>query len=618
MKAQPIPIGPWPKGVNLLDSVGTLEEDELSVCTNYRLNLKGYPYKRPGGAKLGSTPTKVDGDHITNFLHRYYNDSGVKELLSIVNQKLFKINDNTGVPTQIDVYDRGNPGATVNLGNTILNNTFTYKNRVYILDGNQPIRYNGTDATYAGHFEPPAPTIGRTAGATTLGAGTYKYRIASVAGDMGEGKATGEVSIVATAGDTINLSVIVDAPSRHEETAKRIYRTTAGGSEFFFLAEIAHGVTVYNDSTPDANLGSSLITVHPPKANAKFALLGPDDRVYWFGMDDDASLVEPSDPGFPDKIYDSEFFTVANGDGDQLTGGARCSAGLVFFKRNSTYLVRSFGTAPIQLSGKIGCISSKSIVEVPGGIIFLSTRGEIYFFDSVNLTEIGKKVKPEFLGLGSGGHSRVVACYHDFRYIISYDYRGNKGYNFKTLEYDLITGKWDGPHYNGDYVTPGFYCVYDSGKDNNELLWAEANANKGSYVFIRKDYSYMDDGSIRFNSLIRTGSLKLGVGEKVFTKGIVKGRFTGDTKIKLSVILDDEIEQIDCYPINELGGGFSAFDEAKFDLDVFSVFLIKVGDDPLDISARAKTPLIQLEDNGSSAYHEIEEINLLGSGIPLK
>jgi len=617
MKAQPIPVGPWPGGVNLLDSKGTVEPNELTRCYNYRLNLKGFPYKRPGFSKLGSSPAKVNSDAIHNLLTRYYNASGTKELLSIVNQKMYKLNDSTGAATQIDVYNRANPGATVNLGTSILDHSFTYKDRIYILDGIQPIRYNGSNATYAGHYEHAAPTIGKTAAGTALLAGTYKYRIASVAGNMGEGKATGEVSITIAAGDRIDLSAIDVAPARHEPTAKRIYRTKLNGSVFFYLTELASATTTYTDTTVDASLGSELILVHPPRATARFAVLGPDDRTYWFGMSGaDASLVEPSDPGFPDRIYDSEFQAIANNDGDELTGGVRVSSGILFFKRNSSYLLRGFGTSPVFL-GKIGCSSPKSIVEVPGGVVFLSTRGEIYFFDGVNHNEIGKKVKPQFVGLGSAGHSRVYACYHDFRYIIAYDYRGNKGYNSRVLEYDLIMGKWDGPHYNEDHLTPGIFCVYDSKVDNNELLWSEAKAAKGSYIYIRNDYAYLDDSTHKFQSILTTGLNNMGLNEKRFTKGFIRGRFTGDTKLTLSIILDNEVTKIQCNPINSTGEGYSLFDYSVYDTAVFSDIFTQVGGDPLDTSARAQSPSIEIDDGGSSIYHEIEEVSLLGNGNPL-
>ena len=611
----PIPVGPFKGGINLIDPPGEVDSNELILAENYRLDVKGLPYKRPGSSFIGSSPAKLNGNNPVNFVGRYYKAGGSKFLLGVANGKLYKVNDTTGAPTQIDV---DGSGAT-NMNTSNLFSKFAYKDRYYILDGTKPVRFNGTDAPYAGFFAHAAPTIGTTAGGGGVGAGTYKYAVANIAGDMGEGPIGTPGTVVTAANDTVNLSVISDAPSRYEQSAKRIYRTKLNGSSFFFLAEIANTVTTYNDITPDTALSQQYIPVHNPKTDARFALLGYDDRIYWFGMGGaSASLVEVSDIGFPDRIFDNEFLTIANNDSDILTGGGKTPSGLIFFKRNSMWLSRAFNSAPINISPKVGTVSPFSVVEVPGGLIFLATRGEIYFYDGVNLTEIGRKVKPELIEMPSASLAKVVAIYHDFRYIISYDPRGTKGYNWKTLEYDLLTGKWDGPHQNGDYLTPNYYCAYDSERDKNELVWGESKAGSGSYLYIRQENVFLDRTS-KIPSTLKTGSTWVDAyGEVILSKATLEGRFSSDSELTLSVLLDDEFTEIVCTPIEATGSNSPRFGIAKFGTDKFSSIIIKVGEDPLAIGARSNKPILKIADHGTSTTHKLEKITMLGTALPMR
>lgn len=616
-----IPIGPWPKGVNLIDSVGTLESDELSKCENYRLNPVGYPYKRPGHSLFGSGGTKINGDHFLQFLHRLYTGSGSKILMAIVNGKFFTIDDTTGASSGVDL--DGN--SSNSMSTTALMNTFTYKDRIYILDGTKAYRYNGSVITPTGFPGMSSVSNSQATGGSLTTLATYKYKFAPVCGNMGEGPASGLTTITMTGSNNKNnLSVITQPNARYECSTIRIYRTNANGSDFYFLTELAFGVTTYSDGNADTALGSKLIDVHNAPPTAKFAITGYDDRTYYCGMTGaDASLIDVSDVGWPDRCYDNENFTVANNNGDILTAVGRVPAGVVFFKRKSMWLLRSFNSGIINISPEIGTTSPLSVIEVPGGLIFLSTRGEVYLFDGVNLTEIGRRVKPEFVGISSSAAARVVACYHDFRYHIAYDYRGTNSYNSRVLEYDLVGQKWDGPHYNGNNYNVGYFCVFDSERDYNELLWGEARAASGSYIYIRNDSSLLDRNA-KFTSALRTGQNITfqeefsKIVEKTLTVLFVKGRFTSDTTLSANLILDDEITKVSCTPVQADISQSPLFGKAIFGTDKFTIVVVKTGRDNFGIDARGRALILELFDGGTSTDHGIEEINALGKALPLK
>lgn len=96
----------------------------------------------------------------------------------------------------------------------------------------------------------PTPAVGAATGLT----GTYKYKVTLVDPD-GESLPSAASSEVTVADQKIDLSAIATGDS--SITARKIYRTAAGGNVFKLTATINDNTTTtYTDSTPDASLGA--------------------------------------------------------------------------------------------------------------------------------------------------------------------------------------------------------------------------------------------------------------------------------------------------------------------------------------------------------------------------
>jgi len=618
----PIELGPFTEGVNLVDPATKLTLHEVRQCKNFRIGVRGDLEKRPGFNEYGSTPQEIGANRV-NLLLRYYKSDGSRLLIGASAGLLKFGNDSTGAWTNISIN-----GTGASMGSNLAD-WMVYKNRLYITDGTNPQRYNGTDDIYAGHFVHAAPTTAETTGGALTLLGVYKYKVASVAGDMGEGIAGAEATRALTgANNQINLSVMAAAPAKHEETFKRIYRTKAGGTLFYFLAQIATGTTTYNDQLADTALSEEYIPVHAPHTDCRFVIVGHDDRTYWFGRSGvNASLVDVSDVGFPDRIVDTANFSVANNDGDIVTGGGLVPGGIVFFKRNSCWLLRAYGFGLINIHPRekrgagIGTLSHFSIVTTPAGLIFLSQRGEIYLFDGTNLREIGRKVASEFDDMSTNSFTKVISCYHDYRYIISYDFRNQHGHNWRTLEYDTRVDKWEGPHENPAYYTPSYYSVWDSALDKGELYWGEAQTAVGGFVYGRNELSKLDRGN-KFVSIIQTGALSLaGLGEVISTKAFVHGEFSTDTslvfshiderKIKTSVSLNTPVLTTSAkwdsgvqWGIDAQGGKWGGL----------SSQVVEGSLGP----CRSRVPIYEITDGGTATSIKMNLFQLLAEGLPLK
>jgi hypothetical protein len=111
-----------------------------------------------------------------------------------------------------------------------------------------------------------APSLTLAAG-TNLGVGTYQYVVTFQSGlppfSTGESLPSPVASITTTSGNQqVNLTNIPIGPAG---TRKRtLYRTTAGGSTFMFLANIGDNTsTTFTDSIADGSLGSQTPPSHP-------------------------------------------------------------------------------------------------------------------------------------------------------------------------------------------------------------------------------------------------------------------------------------------------------------------------------------------------------------------
>lgn len=627
MGVSPIELGPFTGGVNLTDPLTKLKEDELALCQNTRMGVRGDFYKRPGHDYYAApvAPSKVNGDKFVNLLVRFYRSlSPTKTLIAAANGKLRKGDDALGTWTDISI---DGSGASMNSDN--LCDFMIYKNYLYIADGTKPQRYNGTDDIYAGHFVYGAPTLAQPTGGS-IPNGTYKYFITSVEGDRGEGSKGTEGSITVSGGPKQVDVGVADAAAKYGQTAKNIYRTKVGGSIFYYLTTLAVGVTTFPDNIVDASLGPEFVPTHKPPDECRFCIMGHDDRAYWFGRTGvNASIVEVSDVGFPDRILDATgFFTVSNNDGDVITGGGLAPAGPVFFKRNSIWLSRGFGFGLINIVPKekrgvgLGTVSPFSIVTTPAGLIFLSQRGEVYLFDGTNVTEIGRQIKSEFNGMTQGGFEKVVACYHDYRYQISYDWRGQKGYNWKTLEYDIRTGKWEGPHTNVDLYTPSYYSVWDSVLDKGELSWGESQSTSGSYVYVRTEFTKRDRGN-KFISAIRTGQLALAkLGEIVSTKIFVFGKFSGDAIIQAIHINESGVRSLVNLSIPIPAGGTKLNDGKDVgpssNVAKWGDIVLQVLEGSLPTSSRSRLPQYEITDGGTAEDGTMDLVEVLVEALPLK
>jgi hypothetical protein len=285
---------------------------------------------------------------------------------------------------------------------------------------------------------------------------------------------------------------------------------------------------------------------------------------------------------------------------------------MLFFKRNSTWLLRAFGSGLVCISPFIGCTAPKSVVVVPGGVIFLSQSGRVYLYQGGLLTEkqeIGRSVRPEFIGLSEAACNRIVACYQDDRYIIAYDYQASSGANTRTLEFDLVGGKWDGPHHNTTNSGVSYFSVFDSQLDNEELVWGNSIGSSGSYIFIRDGSTYLDDG-VPITNICQSGLNVLpGLEFREVIRAFASGRFSSDSYLELSIINTDGSKET-AILLEQDQSAFGIWGISKWGQAIWGGVLTKRLESPLGPKARGSKVSIELTNKGRGTSIEVEEILL--------
>lgn len=120
-----------------------------------------------------------------------------------------------------------------------------------------------------GYTAPGAPTVGTGAAGVLTGAYKYKVTFVTATGETEGGTAS---STVNPASQQVSVSAIPTGGA--DVTSRKVYRTLAGGSTYYFLTTIADNVTTtYTDNATDASISSGTTAPTSTTAGARATTL---------------------------------------------------------------------------------------------------------------------------------------------------------------------------------------------------------------------------------------------------------------------------------------------------------------------------------------------------------
>jgi len=269
----------------------------------------------------------------------------------------------------------------------------TANNLLFIVNGTDRLKYNGTSVQNFGIAEPStAPTLADS-GAGGSPDGTYEGRVTfynSATGvESSAGPTSGTVTVVTNTIDWTSIPVSADT----QVTSRRLYvRNTGTMTTFRLLTTIADNVTTtYTQTAAD----TILLTAGPdteendrPPSGIKYIewhlsrMFAADDTTLYYSK---STLPENFDPDFTEPVNQN--------DGQKITGLHAFGDILIIFKTDSFYGL--YGDDPNSwvvrpISTTVGCVSNRSIRAIDGVLYWWSERGPVAWDGSSNPRLIGQ------------------------------------------------------------------------------------------------------------------------------------------------------------------------------------------------------------------------------------
>jgi len=277
--------------------------------------------------------------------------------------------------------------------------------KLFISNGfDYPLVYDGT---YVKEMGAPTAKDLLVAGGLT---GAYYYAMTYVI--------DGVEIILGTVSNTITVSsksIDLDLPVGIATcTARKIYRTEAGGSTLKLLTTINDNTTTtYQDNTADGSLGANIPSTNSSCPTPQFITVK------------DEKIIGAVNANRPNYLYVTEFevevFFNTSGvydvsgvgnDNSPLTGLIEDYNQIVVFSENHIYLADTSGltTSVKQTTSNVGCVDGFSIARIPendilqGGIMFVSNLYDVRIFSG----NIATNLATSFDNLSTNNFSSAI------------------------------------------------------------------------------------------------------------------------------------------------------------------------------------------------------------------
>ncbi len=294
-----------------------------------------------------------------------------------------------------------------------------------VFSGPRVVEFDGSRLYETGMASGPEYCTVANAGAGTVAAGTYQYVVvyawADAAGRKHRSPPSLPVTITLTGASNVTVSYstmacterlgpgvnITQAYSEPNVNAE-VYRTQAGGTVFYLVNDTIGNplgpptgtLRTYTDSATDASISDNAVLYTQGARGGLSGLLQNDEpppcRFIWAGNNRVilGGLEEGSAVQWSKLIFTDEPLQFSNDPGYRATvdGEVTCVACLdgawLVFTASSIWVFQgdgpddtgaggSFGD-PRKLPSDVGCISQRSLVEVPQGLLFQGRSDRIY------------------------------------------------------------------------------------------------------------------------------------------------------------------------------------------------------------------------------------------------
>lgn len=350
----------------------------------------------------------------------------------------------------------------------------------------------------------PATPLAAAQGAATGGlAGAYLWKysfIHTISGVLvNESPLSPAMSGPVTINGTASLtSISVDATAGTPTTGRRIYRTAAGGSDYFNTFEDINDNTTTTQSDTDADASLDLLPADPTVTNAASGSDGVsqmtllvEHKDILFGVGSQPALVDTLQYTNAKQMYawsgNNQIPAPPSGaDAFGVTGMASRRDGLCVFKR--ARLLKLIGSSNADFAievimERVGCLAADSLVIINDTLYWLGADGVYSWDDNDTISCVSREqVDPWFttdtyfdrsqFPSAWGNWNPVTNCYE-----LSMVPAGGSGLT-AWVAFELTSSKWFGPHLTGALTPTGRQLLRTEGG-----IWRPMMGGSDGYLY---------------------------------------------------------------------------------------------------------------------------------------
>lgn len=326
-------------------------------------------------------------------------------------------------------------------------------------------------------------------------------------------------------------------------TARKIYRTEAGGSTLKLLTTINDNTTTtYQDNTADGSLGVNIPSTNSSCPTPQFITVK------------DEKIIGAVNANRPNYLYVTEFevevFFNTSGvydvsgvgnDNSRLTGLVEDYNQIVVFSEKHIYLADTSGltTSVKQTTSNVGCVDGFSIARIPendilrGGIMFVSNLYDVRIFSG----NIATNLATSFDNLSTNNFSSALnkdslknqlkdnpleAAFYDYKYHLIAE-------TFMYV-YDIRIAGWTKYFINTTSYTPTYWRFFQIEQD---LFVTQKNAGIVEQMY--NDLTYRGE---ELTGFFETPEIAVGTEQKFYKNLYINYDNSGTNTLSVTATID--------------------------------------------------------------------------------
>jgi len=501
-------------GLNTKATRYNMAPEESPDLQNVTFDDLGAVGTRAGYSAFLSTPLNsyaIDG------LHGYVKSDGTSYLVAGGGDLLFRMSGNTGVtiPSAQSVLTAGEPQVYR-----------TFQNQMWVANGYNTYKWNGTEFTQWGVSAPSAATAAVNSAGTQTG--QYRWVVLGVNSNSAQGNygsATTEVSLTSERAYITSMPIFATSAGVNEKIICR--NTAAGSGVYWVVTTVSNAQNVYEDNHDDSELITLAPTDNypPPNFTVFTEHLG---RVFGAaGNSANPSYLWYSDQDEPETYGVAAFERIGQGDGYKITGLATLADYLLVIKGNdsgggSIYILYTPDGTPAnwsltKLDTESGGDAEKVVVRFANFVMYMNKNG-VYDLNQhalgvIKTDSLSFNIESEIYALAEDYLKNAAAYTWKNKVWLSVPY-GAVTANNRVYQYDYVRGRGATTRKQAAWAKFTNLAISDFTTYDGKLFGGSSAANGKIFEL---DTAWNDEGSA-INSYFKTFVIRGKKGHENATK----------------------------------------------------------------------------------------------------